>query len=193
MCDYSWVLCNGEGISTNLSEAIKVAQKVTELAPQYYLGWRRLGYAHLKNNSYYSAIENLEKAVALGDKECYTNLGYAYGKSYKPYEAVKWYKKAAEAGDTYSMFKLAYKYNEGEGVTKDYSKAVYWYRKAANLGDVDAMNNLGVCYANGEGVAKNIPVAMYWWKKAVENGETENALNNYNRWYERGYRAASRP
>lgn len=74
----------------------------------------------------------------------------------------------------------------------DYGEAIKWYRKAAAKNNGYTMNNLGLMYIQGKGVRQNISVAMYWFKKSGELGN-EDAISNYNRLYEAGYRAATSP
>lgn len=126
------------------------------------------------------------------DAEAQFNLGERYYEAQDYAEAVKWYRKAAEQGVGEAQRMLGNCYYLGHGVPKDYDEAVQWYRNAIAQGNVNAMIGLGVCYENSNGVPKNIPIAMYWYKKASEQGYS-TALENYNRLYDKGYRAASSP
>ena len=78
--------------------------------------------------------------------------------------------KKAEQGDARAQYRLGRRYYEGNGVTKDYTKAVYWYRKAAEQGNTKAQESLGLCYASGDGVSENRTKAVYWYRKAAEQG-----------------------
>lgn len=85
----------------------------------------------------------------------------------------------AEQGNVSWQGLLGYLYYEGQGVTKDYTRAVYWFRKAAEQDDVNAQYSLGVMYKEGRGVARNNNKASYWFKKAAEQGNANarTALN----------------
>ncbi len=61
---------------------------------------------------------------------------------------------SANRGDARAQYALAKLYYNGEGVTKDLTKAVEWYQKAADQGDAKAQLSLGGLYYRGEGVAK---------------------------------------
>ena len=72
---------------------------------------------------------------------------------------------------------LAAAYYNGQGVTKDLSKAAQWMGKAAELGDSGAQHNLGAMYANGSGVVQDWALARTWYLKAAAQG---NALAQSN-------------
>ncbi len=78
--------------------------------------------------------------------------------------------KKAEQGDAGAQYRLGRRYYEGNGVTKDYTKAVFWIRKAAEQGNKKAQFRLGHCYRNGDGVSENRTQAVYWFRKAAEKG-----------------------
>jgi hypothetical protein len=80
--------------------------------------------------------------------------------------------KKAEQGDAGAQYRLGRRYYEGNGVTKDYTKAVFWIRKAAEQGNKKAQFRLGHCYRNGDGVSENRTQAVYWFRKAAEKGHS---------------------
>ena len=80
------------------------------------------------------------------------------------------YQKAATRGNAQAQFNLGSCYEDGEGVTKNPTKAFEWYQKAADQGDAIAQIRIGVCYEYGEGVAKNPTKAFEWYQKAADQG-----------------------
>lgn len=96
--------------------------------------------------------------------------------------------KAAEQGDVDSQLTLGAAYYNNN----DYSNAFKWWSKAAAKGHAYAMNCIGVFYENGLSVTKSIPTAIYWYKKAGDKGNQE-AVDNYKRLYNQGYRESATP
>ena len=68
-------------------------------------------------------------------------------------------------------------YANGEGVSKDSTKAVELFQKSAEQGNVDAQNNLGVMYYAGEGVPRDEAKAKQWFKKAAAQGNADAQAN----------------
>ena len=85
--------------------------------------------------------------------------------------------KKAEQGDARAQYRLGHRYYEGNGVTKDYTKAAFWIRKAAEQGNSNAQNDLGYCYKNGNGVPKDYSQAVYWYRKAADQGNDAGQNN----------------
>ena len=79
-------------------------------------------------------------------------------------------KPKAESGDARSQMAIAKLYYNGDGVTKDDTKAAEWYRKAAEQGNALAQYKLGAMYDKGEGVPKDAAKAAEWWQKAAVQG-----------------------
>ena len=46
--------------------------------------------------------------------------------------------KQADEGDAEAQFRLGMAYYNGNGISKNYSKACYWFKKAVEQGDNDA-------------------------------------------------------
>jgi S1-C subfamily serine protease len=68
---------------------------------------------------------------------------------------------------------------DGNGVTKDRTKALEFVRKAAELGDANAWHKLGMYYDHGSAGLKRDPVeSARWYRKAAEYGipGAQNAL-----------------
>lgn len=89
-------------------------------------------------------------------------------------------KRKAESGDARSQFGFARMYYNGDGVTKDDSKAAEWYEKAAVQGNAFAQYKLGEMYFRGEGVAKDVDKAVEWWQKAAaqDNDAAKESLKS---------------
>ena len=51
--------------------------------------------------------------------------------------------KQAEQGDARAQFRLGLAYYNGDGISKNYSKAYYWFLKSVEQGNNDAKNCLG--------------------------------------------------
>ena len=51
--------------------------------------------------------------------------------------------KQAEEGDAEAQFLLGLAYYDGNGISKNYSKAYYWFQKAVGQGNNDAQIYLG--------------------------------------------------
>jgi len=84
-----------------------------------------------------------------------------------------------------TIYQYAMKYFNGEGVTKNYSRAVELFRMAARQGNTYAQYNLGCCYQNGIGVGKDEREAVKWYRKAAGQNDAD-AQNNLGYCYENG-------
>ncbi len=100
-----------------------------------------------------------------------TNLNSQFGAGPQtPEEKFAEVKRKAESGHAKDQLGLARMYYNGDGVTKDDTKAAEWYQKAAEQGNAFAQYNLGVLHDKGEGVPKNAAKAVEWWQKAAAQG-----------------------
>jgi TPR repeat protein len=121
------------------------------------------------------AVELFQKASDLGMPEamvaladaCETGAGADAGK------AFQWYIKAADAGNLDATVALGKAYAEGNGVTRDESKAATLFEQAAAKDRADAINNLGVLHAKGRGVAKDPAKAKTLYARAAELGNAD--------------------
>ncbi|MCB1386932.1 MAG: SEL1-like repeat protein [Nitratireductor sp.] len=84
---------------------------------------------------------------------------------------------AAASGNGNALFEIARRYTEGEGVTRDLSKAAEWYLAASKAGHAPAQYRLGNFYENGHGVEASIEEAAKWYATAAAAG---NALAMHN-------------
>ena len=84
--------------------------------------------------------------------------------------ALREWQPLAEQGDARGQFSLGLLYENGDGVTRDYTKARQWYEKAAAQGDAKAQLYLGLQSSFGQGVPMDVVEAYMWYSLAAENG-----------------------
>ncbi len=74
-----------------VDEAIESYRKVLELEPNYHIAHHNLARAYIEKKTYQQAIEELEKAMALGGRDSLSLgvLAHAYGKAGQRQEALK--------------------------------------------------------------------------------------------------------
>ncbi len=100
-----------------------------------------------------------------------------YKLAYKEYSAL------AENGDSGAMIILGRLLDQGEGLSRDYTKAMDWYVKAFAKQNGDAFNYIGVLYRDGLGVPQNREIAYalfwisYWEGLGSEAAQIRNARN----------------
>lgn len=145
----------------------------TRLSSLYFKG----GNGTKKSNK---AIKWLKAAAKQGDTDSQILLGaYHYGTYQSTYkrtknnyqEGLKWFLKAAEQGDITAQSIVGAIYYNGNGVSKDFSKAAKWYLNPATQGDSLAQVVLGLIYYKGNGVDKNYKKALKWFLKAAKQGD----------------------
>lgn len=99
--------------------------------------------------------------------------------------------KEAEGGGAEAQYNLGVRYKQGDGVSKDVTKAVEWFQKAAAQGSAEAHEYLGEMYKRGQDVSKDGAKAAELYRKALElyrkaadqgNAEAQNALGLRYRW-----------
>ena len=76
--------------------------------------------------------------------------------------------RKAEGGDAKAQAELGSRYRDGNGVTKDASKAVFWWQKSAALANAEAQFELGVSHLYGEGTPKDGAKALDLFRKAAD-------------------------
>ncbi len=134
---------NGQGITTNVAEAVKWFHKAAD-------------------QNFAAAEFNLGVSYATG-QGITTNVA----------EAVKWFRKAADQNLAKAQFNLGLCYEEGRGVTKDEAEAVAWFHRAASQNLAVAQYLLGDCYARGRGVTKDETESVKWIALAAAQGMAE--------------------
>ncbi|HZM01622.1 MAG TPA: trypsin-like peptidase domain-containing protein [Candidatus Saccharimonadales bacterium] len=169
----------GEGVATNLAEAVKWYRKASErgdAAGQYDLGscyYRGQGVAQ----DYAEAVRWYRKAAEQGnsDAQFETAIAYYIGKGVpQDYtEAAKWFRKVAEEGDASAQYDLGIAYRDGQGVKQDYQEAVKWFRRSAEQGFLQGQYDLSWCYQTGHGVAQDYAEAVIWIRKPAEQGNMD--------------------
>ena len=63
--------------------------------------------------------------------------------------------QACAGGDASACYNLGWMYDDGEGVTKDLSRAAALYEQSCTGGYARGCFNLGLLYGNGEGVTED--------------------------------------
>jgi TPR repeat protein len=164
----------GQGVATNLVEAIKWYHKAADqgnataqrlLGVYYYNGWGGLTVDYAEAAKWYRKAADQNEITAewcLGD--CYAK-GQGVPLDYE--EAVKWYRKAADQGDATAQSQLGYFYLS---VSKNYEEAVKWYRRAASQNSAYAQDVLAGCCKDGQGTATNLVEAYKWYNLASAQG-----------------------
>ena len=95
-----------------------------------------------------------------------------------------WYELAADSthSDNHeAQYQMGLRYLNGNGVTKDLSKAIGYWSWADRKGDHSmAQLRLGDCYHEGTGVEKDDQTAASLWSKAAQKGNVEALLKMAN-------------
>jgi TPR repeat protein len=66
---------------------------------------------------------------------------------------------------------------EGQGVSKNTTKALDLFERASDGGHPSAPGNIGRMYFNGSGVKKDVAKAAKWYEAGAERGDTWAASN----------------
>ena len=74
-------------------------------------------------------------------------------------------------------FNMAMQYWNGDGVSKNLTKALEYMEKSAKLGSASAMHNCSIMYIEGQGTAANEEKAIYWMEKAAQHGDRKAMYN----------------
>lgn len=136
---------------------------------------------------YVEALDMYKKAGEMGNADGLFRAGKFYheGRSGVDvnYElAKKYYEQSVNLNNGKAMNNLANMYLDGEGVTKDISKALELYEKAAMIGNAVACNNLGNLYRDGKNVEQDYLKAKEWYEKAA-NLKNANAMGEIGNLY----------
>jgi TPR repeat protein len=78
--------------------------------------------------------------------------------------------------DPQTIYRRGFAYLNGDGVTRDESKAASLFHEAADKGSRDAAFQLGRMYQSGTGVAQHDGTALAWFEKAASLGHGEAQL-----------------
>lgn len=150
-----------------------------------------LGMARYYNGDYNKAIEYLEQAANLGNKEAMMKIANCYyngwGVEYNVYEAYKWFEQLANLDDDSACYALG-NICSNSIEEPDYSEAVHWYFEAINLGNIPAYYQLGHCYEYGLGVEVDNETAQeYYLEAALAGYENAREAIDSDFVYQKGY------
>jgi TonB family protein len=111
---------------------------------------------------------------------------FTLGDSLSPQEtSAQGLQDSCDAGNAVSCVDLGFRYANGQGITRDDSRAVLLFQKGCDGGDARGCGNLGTMYANGQGVTKDESHAMPLFQKGCEGGNAA-ACRNLGFMYEKG-------
>ena len=189
----------GEGVEKDMKQAAKWFQKAADKGNAE--AKVRLEMAHWQMESAQAerkkeAFDRLLLMATEGNLMAQYFIGTQYaegnGVPQSDKNAAHWWQLAAEQGDTEAQvwlanfgegaadqgcmeaqYSLGMAYYNGDGMTKNYSKAAEWFWKAAVQGCVEAQYCLGKMFYNGDGMAKDDRTAVKWFWKAADQGSME--------------------
>ncbi|HYW75123.1 MAG TPA: hypothetical protein VFA48_00650 [Gammaproteobacteria bacterium] len=139
---------------TRVDHWFRKAAKAGNADAQYTLG-RRYQQGHGRVQSNALAVRYFLDAAAQGEPRALDAL-----------------RSMAGSGVGEAETALGWLYANGNGVTRDYTKAYSWWHKAATQSDPVAQVNLGSLYESGSGVDRDYTKAAHWYRKAAELGDT---------------------
>lgn len=132
-----------------------------------------------KNDSMYSSaftrVSLTPEGVALTEKERNINRGQII----KPYETndnsfqERLISKKYNTNNANDQVTLGIKYLNGDGFSKDASKAFEWFQKAARQNNDNGLYRLGYCYYNGLGVNHDKGEAATQYEKSANLGNKD--------------------
>ncbi len=125
-----------------------------------------------------TAIELLNKAVAMGSADAAWKLGLIYynndhGVPVNKHKAVEFFEKGAQGGNVDCCGVLADCYMRGDGVLEDPAKAFHYAMIAAKAGNSTGMISAAICYDDGIGTGPDPLAACHWYKEYL-NYEPED-------------------
>jgi TPR repeat protein len=165
---------HGNGVPTNLDDAIKWYRKAAEQGDaeaQFMLAKTLASYVRNMKYGNNEEIAWYMKAANQGHLDALYELGRRldmHGSGY-PKVVVDTYKEAAKKGHSEAQYKLGELYAKGKGVEQSYHEAVKWYRMSADNGSSLAQARLGECYLHGNGVSKNFSKAKELIEQAIKS------------------------
>lgn len=122
-------------------------------------------------------IEKIREHAKLGIAAAEAQLGFMYIEGISPLAqdfklGLMWTEKAAEQHNARALNNLGYMYSEGEGVTKDVSRATTYYRRSAALHNKDGLHSLGLAYEYGLGIKKDLHKARKLFQESADLGNS---------------------
>jgi hypothetical protein len=144
----------GENGQTRAGHWFRKAAKAGNAAAQYSLGQRyQQGRDRVRSNAL--AVRYFLAAASQGEPHALDAL-----------------LSMAKSGVAEAETALGWLYANGEGVTRDYTKAYTWWYEAAGQSDPVAQVNLGSLYESGSGVNRDYSQAAGWYRKAAALRDT---------------------
>lgn len=87
--------------------------------------------------------------------------------------AMSYWEKSAAYGNQDAIYNLGASYLNGDGVTKDESRAFAYFQKGVEFNDIKSYMGLALCYRRGLAGHQDIHKAIELYKHAAESGDSE--------------------
>lgn len=143
----SRMLCDGDGISADVDEAVRWLRRAADQGhadSQYDLG---------------------------------THLMKGEGIAPDPKEAYAWFMKAAAQGHAWGERAVGISLIEGKGVKQQVEEGRQWILKAAEHGQPNAQNDVGKWHLEQTPDAARDAIAVRWFRKSAEQLDTQGILS----------------
>ena len=159
-------------------KATEALQKVTELNPNYDIGFNNLGIALKNQGRLDEAVETFQKALLINplSYEAFNNMGNALQNNGKLDDAIKAYNEALFIKPNH-----AHSHNNMGGALEHKGKieeAIVSYKKSISLNPTyaDAHQNLGYLYLNRGKLKEGLDEIEWRWKTDIFSGQKRNFL-----------------
>ena len=163
------------GFFVKATEALK---KVTELNPNYDIGFNNLGIALKNQGRVDEAVETFQKALLINplSYEAFNNMGNTLQNNGKLDDAIKAYNEALFIKPNH-----AHSHNNMGGALEHKGKieeAIVSYKKSISLNPTyaDAHQNLGYLYLNNGKLKEGLDEIEWRWKTDIFSGQKRNFL-----------------
>ena len=159
-------------------KATEALQKVTELNPNYDIGFNNLGIALKNQGRVDEAVETFQKALLINplSYEAFNNMGNTLQNNGKLDDAIKAYNEALFIKPNH-----AHSHNNMGGALEHKGKieeAIVSYKKSISLNPTyaDAHQNLGYLYLNNGKLKEGLDEIEWRWKTDIFSGQKRNFL-----------------
>ena len=159
-------------------KATEALQKVTELNPNYDIGFNNLGIALKNQGRLDEAVETFQKALLINplSYEAFNNMGNVLQNNGKLDDAIKAYNEALFIKPNH-----AHSHNNMGGALEHKGKieeAIVSYKKSISLNPTyaDAHQNLGYLYLNNGKLKEGLDEIEWRWKTDIFSGQKRNFL-----------------
>ena len=159
-------------------KATEALQKVTELNPNYDIGFNNLGITLKNQGRLDEAVETFQKALLINplSYEAFNNMGNALQNNGKLDDAIKAYNEALFIKPNH-----AHSHNNMGGALEHKGKieeAIVSYKKSISLNPTyaDAHQNLGYLYLNRGKLKEGLDEIEWRWKTDIFSGQKRNFL-----------------